>query len=104
MNELNKKLAEWAGFRIWQNVVHDGNQVCRISTKVDCPDGTTRMLPNFPESLDSCFKHLVPKYISILMESVNEQTAYEMLFYKWLRFGYDAPALCKAIEELIKDN
>lgn len=51
MNELNKKLAEWVGI-----------------TLVGVPDGCE---PQFTESLDACFKWLVPKldenYAYVLM-------------------------------------
>ena len=55
-----------------------------------------------PIDLNNLFKYAVPKYISILMGSVSEQTAYEMLFYKWLQLGHDALALFWALKEVSK--
>ena len=50
--ELNKKLAEWVGFKT------DAYGWMR-------PDSEwTRFLPHFDDSLDACFKWLVPERIS----------------------------------------
>jgi len=54
--ELNKKLAEWAGFREeFELETGDGFWVY--------PDGRGNDLPNFTQSLDVCFKWLVPKLL-----------------------------------------
>lgn len=91
---LDKRLEEWVGFI---PIAIDGYAPFWKDPNYKNIDNA----PDFTESLDACFKWLVPKYISILMESVSEQTAYEMLFYKWLQEGFDALALCLAIEKLI---
>lgn len=57
--ELNKKLAEWAGFK----------RLLRAGSKDryywEIPDGRQRVeedfLPDFTQSLDACFKWLVPR-------------------------------------------
>ena len=54
--ELNEKLARWAGFK------RDG---AAISGWVN-PSGDSAQygLPDFPNSLDACFKWLVPKLVA----------------------------------------
>ncbi len=59
--ELDKKLAEWAGFKageVFTQGMLTGHQ------HFDAPDGTAFLdidMPNFTQSLDACFKWLVPK-------------------------------------------
>ena len=108
--ELNKKLAEWAGFT-YRDTPH-GN--CWTD-----PDGMPHFDPlsrtaSFPQSLDSCFKWLVPLAINELTKIGHFAPATMKLFQLW----YDelvtlagdssntkraALALCLAIEKLI-DN
>jgi len=58
MDELNKKLAEWAGF-IEMEDIYKGN---RYTVGWEYPDDSELgKLPNFTKSLDACFKWLVPK-------------------------------------------
>ncbi len=99
--ELNKKLAEWAGFRVegttafhW-NLNQQGNNYSDIITL------------NFTESLDACFKHLVPKAIDKIMieQECSNDIAYAILFKKWLQeleliIPKSALALCLAVEKL----
>lgn len=61
--ELNKKLAEWAGFKRkekhtigmltghWHYVAPDGSNIIDIE------------MPDFTQSLDACFRWLVPKLV-----------------------------------------
>ena len=77
--ELKRKVAEWAGF-------------VRLQTNSGWfwiyPDGETQnvQLPNFPESLDACFEHLVPKAIDIIMakDGYSSDFAYSIFFESWL--------------------
>ena len=114
---LNKKLAEWVGF-IYRvdaplEVIIGGN-VWRY------PEGKChKHLPNFTESLDACFKWLVPK--------LYKMDGFRLLSYQYIGFARDvrlyrhswgihyesnsktnysaddepALALCLAIEKLI---
>jgi hypothetical protein len=103
--ELNKKLAEWAGFRqIGKLTEHHhpwwvGKNDCYLFDE----------LPDFTQSLDACFKWLVPKAITRICHlfKVDIKQAYKTLFQWWLdeRFklndtDLDALALCKVIEKL----
>jgi len=62
--ELNKELAEWAGFK-WQHAYHDfyelvtpdGAQLDLTAFRI----GSYKKCPKFTQSLDACFKWLVPK-------------------------------------------
>ena len=113
MEELKEKLAKFARFK----------SICAKSKPFEwlwwlSPQGERlRELPNFPESLDACFKGLVPKLKSLL----DRETARIRLEYsqrkegEWLFYFEDyiphshhyaygetpALALCKAIEKLI---
>jgi len=117
--ELNKKLAEWAGFEwiadsennewgIWQRpdgikITHNGERIYS--------DSKSRYLPNFTESLDACFKWLVPKAIKLLADSdlSSDEEAIFKLFDLWLKEYWIARQdpislaleLCKVIEKLI---
>jgi len=98
MNELNKKLAEWAGFKgvFWTGAHLVGQQDDR---------GNEWELVEFTQSLDACFAELVPKAIEIIKArhsvGVGDFGAHVILFGRWLDEGFDALALCKAIEKLI---
>jgi len=105
--ELNKKLAEWAGWvklktAGWKDVM-----------------GELHFEPNFTLSLDACFKWLVPKLynqgnteIRFSYSSAEDSVVCEIwqgwpeLKEKGCGHGYywlkeEALALCKAIEQLI---
>jgi len=122
--ELNEKLAKWAGFRQlpvgksgfhWERCQRVGNWMP--------PEGTETWqsrdhLPNFTESLDACFKWLVPK-----LEETKKRIEYSVDFsmpdfgkpanhywailqgsHQLVGTGEDkdpALAFCLAIEELI---
>ena len=117
MNELNKKLAEWAGFKFFPPIesgaidVIDPNGSLYLSpSKIAMPDFTT--------SLDACFKWLVPKldYPVLLSSHIGTD---KVIRYSCLIEVCDVPhpweygvslietpalALCKAIEKLIDDS
>ena len=92
---LNKKLAEFAGFVRYENWEKD--------------------LPDFPQSLDACFKWLVPESLKKLME-MGYAPPLMALFTRWYdeivtlkgdssKVDTAALALCLAIEKLIdKEN
>ena len=57
---LNKKLAEWAGFK--PHYIYPGSISWTFPPDENFPDGDTHnWSPTFTESLDACFKWLVPK-------------------------------------------
>ena len=101
MLELNKKLAEWAGFRYRNGLwIHSER------------DGVTMDLLNFTDSLDACFKWLVPKLLSWGMDNEHEDNpnmgivfycTTDKTFKVWEQAYVATPALalCKAIEKLI---
>ena len=115
--ELNKKLAEWAGWH-WEKyqIATDGAQArvllspdeAIIENQVGCiPDHT----PNFSDDLNACFKWLVPEALEALAKG-----GYNPPIMKLFQLWYDelvsltgdssnvqqaALALCLAIEKLI---
>ncbi len=117
--ELNKKLAEWAGFEFGTGTVDfpdigvtevvDG---WHYPNKTFVPKWATMDggLPNFPESLDACFKWLVPKLgskdllIWIRCDNIPRVTITDAIKDEVLItvLGKElALALCLAIEKLI---
>ncbi len=95
--ELNKKLAEWAG---WKQVINYND-----------PSLNEEHPPNFTNSLDAIFKWLVPLAIDKIMsdQECSSDLAYAILFKKWLQeleldIPYHAPTLCLAIEKLIEEE
>lgn len=62
--EINRKLAEWAGFKYVKHVV----QVCGQPSEryeYHYPNGSFHFSsPNFTQSLDACEKYLFPKVIA----------------------------------------
>ena len=101
--ELNKKLAEWAGL-VENRYTHDW-----FVEGFEAHSVNIGKLPNFTQSLDACFKWLWRKAIQTLadidLSSIEE--AIHKLFYLWatervIRLNDEpALALCLAIEKLI---
>ena len=119
MEELNKKLAEWAGFfyghsRNLETMNYEGGWHYPLATKGAC---MAVDLPNFTQSLDACFKWLEPKigiysmwrgrpiYISIPKEVPVSEHNVEVWNDMDYGYAYDkdslAMAFCLAIEKLI---
>jgi len=113
--ELNEKLAKWAGFVKHENEAYPD----RVWTEWTHPDGKgwTREL-NFTKSLDACVKWLVPKIHAYVLQSFS--TAHHLhhasvaLPYTNIqniqvfeanveRTENPALALCLAIEKLIDE-
>ena len=99
MNELNEKLARWAGFKYQSR-----------SQSWTSPDKLFDMrLPDFAHSLDACFKWLVPKlghvglstqgcYFDVTIWAKDTDSEYDGIM---TREATPTLALCKAIEKLI---
>lgn len=99
--EKNKKLAEWAGF---VGIIDYPNKasIGHPSTK----SGLFIKL-DFTQSLDACFKWLVPKLSDYFIgSSVDGHTAtvWNISYSYGAKAETPALALCKAIERLIGDN
>ena len=100
--ELNKKLAEWRWPNAQVYIPRAGGEIrVRIS-------GQTTQYDLLTQSLDACFKWLVPKAIDRIMteQECSSDLAYAILFKKWLQeleldIPQHAPTLCLAIEKLI---
>jgi len=108
MDELNKKLAEWAGFKksslyVEQWIYPDIGESGKLDELFDD-------VPNFTDSLDACFKWLVPKLKRVGLWTTPKG------FFRWEVISLDkdnyynsyyaergnpALALCRAIEKLI---
>jgi len=107
--ELNRKLAEWAGF-----YCHDGMGMSDIDAEVYQvilydPNGKQAAEPNFTQSLDACFKWLVPKLDSTRVLT-NDAPSGDRFYNAEVKLGgrrtantsgTPALALCLAIEKLI---
>ena len=116
---LREKLAIWRGFEWWslhpqedikaetiwrpaggcEVLMKDANGDMPILERIEGLEWIAA--PNFPQSLDACFKWLVPKLSATMFTS-----SYQLLLIRWvLDFTYDdkepALALCLAIEKLI---
>ena len=114
MNELNRKLAERAGFK-WGITERTHNHMEQdVYVYPDC--SIHLELPDFPSSLDACFKWLVPKALKDYQcqAQVGNTANGESFGYLWHfkppfcfyehkepESGREALALCKAIEQLI---
>jgi len=100
MKELNEKLFKFAGF------YQSEDKSCSIEWV--SPDGRVLLLPKnyFTESLDACFKWLVPKdYQQIIFQpdgycglTVNDK------LYENNEPQSPALSLCRAIEKLIEQE
>ena len=106
--ELNKKLAEWAGFKSTDvpdvlNYQQGHKEWCypNLRCKLD--------LPTFTQSLDACFKWLVPKlkHYELSNWAWKKHTGWagiekiERIEYRFAIADTPALALCLAIEKLI---
>ena len=106
--ELNKKLAEWRGFKYELIVIGDGGSDVGRWTY---PDGSICInSPNLTQSLDALFEWIVPKALREIatIHNVRIQKAFEILLRFWSdkRAEVDEPdadalALCLAVEKLI---
>ena len=117
MEELNKKLAEWAGFKVKAKVIK-GSLRQFPSTVFELYDPNNkecRFFPDFTQSLDACFKWLVPEAIKRFGTIPVYYAACEAMYaaieakefrkkcstLEALYDGKPALALCLAIEKLI---
>ena len=94
---LNKKLLEWAGFKIEQVEVQG-----LLDVLVYSPDGSPCRFSDlsFTQSLDACFKWLMPNLEKQLGgKAFNQWLGDNALFI--LASKNPALALCLAIEKLI---
>ena len=107
--ELNQKLAEWEG---WEDITITPFGLIGFDPLEK--QGAVlykRNVPNFPESLDACFKRLVSLIIDKIMaeQECSSDVAYAFLFKKWIQeleliIPEAALALCKAISKLIDEG
>ena len=107
--ELNKKLAEWAGFEFSHR---NTGALGRSADWWIYPNGGyTSELPGFTQSLDACFKWLVPKLNNCELTSFHKSTLTLRYHFTsgakedgntyWSYGNTPALALCLAIEKLI---
>lgn len=102
--KLNEKLAERRGF-----VFKVNNRGAKYWELHDiAPYAYTGKPIYFTDSLDSCFKWLVPPIIQLILQTNiwNMRSAHQYLFALWYQEICDRPdeptiALCLAIEKLI---
>lgn len=105
--ELNKKMLKFAGFKPKSTVI----PAWLTPTGELLWDAS--LLPNFPESLDACFKHFKSKFISMACGSLYEDN-WKGAWAKVITHSREtssvsepniepALALCLAIEKLLKE-
>ena len=108
--ELNKKLAEWAGFKLELNPSpYMGGDPYKFWVDPRGWDGygteKCPRLSNFTQSLDACFKWLVPKLTWYQINNRGRDNHHAFVCLKRKEVGSNAEtsalALCKAIEKLI---
>ncbi len=90
--ELREKLAWWVGFGydIWLGWIY--------------PDGENfDEAPNFPESLDACFKWLVPEVYERYGQQITQALleAWAIYIGSGAYWRKEAEVLCLAIEKLV---
>jgi len=129
--ELNKKLAEWAGFKLKDNPYYSTERLSngeggfhleqvRYQSYWD-KDGYAHLkLPSFIQSLDCCIKWLIPKLNELgwgmnFFQAINNEY-WKCVLWEWgnpfttaldhIREDSKDPALalCLAIEKLIDDK
>lgn len=109
MDELNRKLAEWAGFKLVMAV--DKDTLWSMRLWVDPLTNQGGKHPNFTHSLGVCFKWLVPKLKCLVLEADLRGDGvylakvwayvgdYELQATAWEKTP--ALAICRAIEKVI---
>ena len=108
---MNKKLAEWAGLKVWVIPQTEDEVIC---VHPDDPDSCLTV--NFTASLDDCFRWLMPKIYAYVLQSFSKghhlHHASVALPYTNIqdiqtfeanveRNKNPALALCRAIEQII---
>lgn len=112
VQKLNKKLAEWAGFAYQEEMVsikdeiHDASTPRLVRAWVSPIGFLQRWPPNFIQSLDACFRWLVPKLDGVgvvdgLKYGYFLGTASKNGNFYQHEAQSPALALCLAIEKLI---
>jgi len=112
MKELNKKLAEWAGFIFDEGAEYGIPPILGLWYAPDNNQIGYPELPQFTQSLDACFKWLVPKVVggdsyTVDIRTEKYQTWVHLIAHYYMDKSYDtqdkepALALCLAIEKLI---
>jgi hypothetical protein len=109
--EINKKLAEWAGFKqVTKHEVYDKGYYTIWETDTGYP---LARLPDFTSSLDACFQYLVPKLntmerrIHMITQPRGRRDFFCSIggkYFPHYTTYAEAPtlALCKAILKLIE--
>ena len=109
MEELNKKIAEWCGFRGRTTTDPDWYR-----PQVIAPGGQVIAMPDFTTSLDACFEYIVPKlpadrivsfgndWCEITNNGADDRGTLEI--YGIGKAGTPALALCRAVEKLTDDE
>ena len=106
MNELNEKLAKWAGFKFRLSASENPHYWTYYSEEV----GLISMneLPGFTNSLDACFRWLVPRLAKDYWIIIDPPNKTVIIVYGFVQEAEgigetSALALCRAIEKIIDD-
>ncbi|KKN53792.1 hypothetical protein LCGC14_0598850 [marine sediment metagenome] len=115
MKELNKKLAEWRFGKdgvTYGHIIGETLVIYRRTKWIEVDEEWgIEVLEVFTESLDACFKWLVPKAVRLLGNtdlSSDEEAMFKLLGFSLKEFWTRRPmpvspalALCLAIEKII---
>ncbi len=107
LDKLNRKLLEFAGFKCEREMYIDSTQGPPMLYEAvwSAPPNDSNytylpvVAPNFPNSLDACFKWLMKQVGEKLGE--KEYIKFLMWWVLHMEEGGEALALCSAIEKLI---
>ena len=106
-DDLNRKLAEWAGFKYNNYGVYEYEHK---DTRIEDPYWTNptgqkcKTYPHFPSSLDACLKWLAPGIDGYVIYTYGDEVRVSVSKDLESFTGADkhpAMAFCKAIEQLI---
>lgn len=103
-DELNKKLAEWAGFEYSHSARRKNfftGEYGRMDKFWVHPEGYVSSLPNFTKSLDACFKWLIPELTKRIGWSRTKSLLQKWIGYAEFDYEKDVLALCLVVEKLI---
>ena len=105
MNELNEKLAKWAGF-VKTKSLYGPWQYPKDVDWFPLEAFRFDELPNFTNSLDACFKHLVPRLEKDYWIIIDPPNKTVIIVYGFVQEAEgigetSALSLCNAIEKII---
>ena len=112
--KLNEKLAKWAGLKDVQVFLDHAGRTAKIQFEKPQHSQVYEVTEPFTNSLDACFKWLVPKLSPIYVVTITNHCGYDGWGVELSLIGHNSifysedrtPALglCLAIEKLIDEG